>query len=65
MHIQESWQVCTVTYRSYHRKMPEVYASKHEISWNDVDIGITLAFADVTSVTPAKLYFKSLFSIIS
>lgn len=29
-------------------KMTEVYASGHEISWNDVDIGITLPFADVT-----------------
>ena len=29
-------------------KMTEVYASGHEISWNDVDIGIALPFADVT-----------------
>lgn len=29
-------------------RMTEVYASGHEITWNDVDIGISLPFADVT-----------------
>lgn len=29
-------------------RMTEVYASGHEIAWNDVNIGISLPFADVT-----------------